>query len=200
MKKQIITLTVCLALTATSAFAASTTAVTMKATQQPAKTVAPQAEKSCGCPCEASASTKEQFKQKFEERMTKRREALYAKLGLSSDQKAKALELDKKNKTEAKPLMEKLHNEKAKLNDMKSKKCCPVKLLEQKQKVKEAKKALNKHRKASEKSFEALLTGEQLTKFKAIKEERKANFKKHCKCKGHCGCRKHPHMFEPSVK
>lgn len=200
MKKQILTLTLCLALTATSTLAASTATVTMKATQQTAKTVAPQAEKPCGCPCEASALTKEQFKQKFEERIAKRKEALYAKLGLSSEQKSKALELDKKNRAEAKPLMEKLHEEKTKLNDMQSQKCCPVKLLEQKQKVKEAKKALRNHFKASEKSFEALLTSEQLTKFKAIKEERKANFKKHCKCKGHCGCRKHPHMFEPPVK
>lgn len=200
MKKQILTLTVCLALTVSSALAANTAAVKIKATQQTIKTVAPQAANPNACPCEASAPTKEQFKQKFEERMTKRREALYAKLGLSADQKTKALELDKKNRAEAKPLMEKLHEEKAKLNDMQSKKCCPVMLMEQKQKVKAAKKALRKHFTASEKNFEALLTSEQLTKFKAIKEERKANCKKHCKCKGDCGCKKHPHMFEPSAK
>lgn len=200
MKKQILTLTLCLALTASSAFASSTAKVTTQAKPQQAKAVAPQAEKPCACPCETSAMTKEQFKQKFEERMTKRREALYEKLGLSQDQKAKALDLDKKNREEAKPLMEKLHEEKTKLNDMKSQKCCPVKLMEQKQKVKEAKKALRKHFMASEKNFEALLTGEQLTKFKAIKEERKAKFKKHCKCKGNCPCHKHPHMVEPPVQ
>lgn len=201
MKKQILTLTMCLALTATSALANSTAKATVKATAPQVKTVAPKAEDtSSNCPCEATAPTKEQFKQKFEERMTKRREALYAKLGLSQDQKTKAVELDKKNRTEARPLMEKLHEEKAKLNDMQSKKCCPVKLIEQKQKVKEARKALRKHFIASEKNFEALLTSEQLTKFKAIKEERKAKFKKNCKCKGHCGCKKHPHMFEPPIK
>lgn len=199
MKKQILTLTLSLALTASSAFA-STAKTTLKVAPQQTKAVAPKAETTPSCPCETSALTKEQFKQKPEERMTKRREALYAKLGLSQDQKAKALDLDKKNREEAKPLMEKLHEEKAKLNDMKSQKCCPVKLIEQKQKVKEAKKALRKHFMASEKNFEALLTGEQLTKFKAIKEERKANFKKHCKCKGNCPCHKHPHMFEPPVE
>lgn len=202
MKKQILTLTMCLALTASAAFANNTAKATIKATvPQAVKTVATKAEKApCVCPCEATAPTKEQFKQKFEERMTKRREALYAKLGLSQDQKAKAVELDKKNRAEARPLMEKLHEEKAKLNDMQTQKCCPVKLIEQKQKVKEARKALRKHFIASEKNFEALLTNEQLTKLKAIKEERKAKFKKDCKCKGHCGCKKCPHMFEPPAK
>lgn len=202
MKKQILTLTMCLALTATSALANSTAKATMKVTApQAAKPVAPKTEETpCGCPCEATAPTKEQFKQKFEERMAKRREALYTRLGLSQDQKTKAIELDKKNRTEAKPLMEKLHEEKAKLNDMESKKCCPVMLMEQKQKVKAARKALRKHFMASEKNFEALLTNEQVAKFKVIKEERKAKFKKNCKCKGHCGCKKTPHMFEPPVK
>lgn len=202
MKKQVLTLTMCLALTASSAFADSPVKATMKVTApQAAKSVAPKAEETpCGCPCETTALTKEQFKQKFEERMAKRREAMYAKLGLSQDQKAKAIDLDKKNRTEARPLMEKLHEEKAKLNDMQSKKCCPVMLVEQKQKVKTARKALRKHFMASEKSFEALLTSEQLAKFKVIKEERKAKFKKNCKCKGHCGCKKYPHMFEPPVK
>lgn len=199
MKKQILTLAMCLALTASSAFANGTAKAPVKATApQAAKTVAPEAP--CGCPCEATAPTKEQFKQKFEERMTKRRDALYTKLGLSQDQKTKAVELDKTNRAEARPLMEKLHEAKAKLNDMQSKKCCPVKLIEQKQKVKNARKALRKHFIASEKSFEALLTSEQLAKFKVIKEERKAKFKKNCKCKGPCGCKKYPHMFEPPVK
>ncbi len=199
MKKQILTLTMCLALTATSALANATAKATVKATApQAAKTVAPKTP--CGCPCEATAPTKEQFKQKFEERMAKRREALYTKLGLSPDQKTKAVELDKKNRAEARPLMEKLHEEKAKLNNMQSQKCCPVKLIEQKQKIKTARKALRKHFITSEKSFEALLTNEQLAKFKAIKEERKAKFKKNCKCKKNCGCKKHPHIFEPPVK
>lgn len=202
MKKQILTLTICLALTASSALANSTAKATIKTTTpQVVKTIAPKAEEAPrSCPCEATAPTKEQFKQKFEERMTKRREALYAKLGLSQDQKTKALELDKKNRAEARPLMEKLHEEKAKLNDMQTQKCCPVKLIEQKQKVKEARKALRKHFIASEKNFEAILTNEQLAKFKIIKEERKAKFKKNCKCKGRCGCKKSPHMFEPPVK
>lgn len=205
MKKQILTLTICMTLATSSAFA-SGHAKSQNITPQPPTNDPPKSApcaKNCPCQDESTAKTKltkEQFKQKFEERMSKRREALYAKLGLSQDQKAKAVELDKKNRAEARPLMEKLHEEKTKLNDMQTQKCCPVKLIEQKQKVKEARKALRKHFITSEKNFEAILTKEQLTKFKAIKEERKAKFKKNCKCKGHCGCKKHPLMFEPTVK
>lgn len=202
MKKQIFTLTLCLALTASSALA-SGPAKPQNITPQPPTNDPPKSvpcAKNCPCLDEATAPTKEQFKQKFEERMAKRRDALYAKLGLTQDQKAKAVELDKKNRAEARPLMEKLHEEKTKLNDMQTQKCCPVKLIEQKQKVKEARKALRKHFIASEKNFEAILTSEQLAKFKLIKDERKAKFKKNCKCKGHCSCKKHPHMFEPPVK
>lgn len=193
MKKRILTLTICMILTASSAFANSnTTAPAMKLTTQQADKATP------NCQCNASGNTlptQEQMRQNFEEKMTKHREALYSKLCLTSEQKAKAIELDKKARTEAKPLIDKVQEERTKLNDLKTKNACPVAILEQKQKLKDARKALRKHFKDSEKSFEAILTKEQLVKFKAIKEERKAKFKKHCKC------HKHPQKLEtPAVK
>lgn len=204
MRKQVLTLTICLAMTASVAMAASTAPATMTTTMKPA------APSVSGCPCSEAAPsvapmTKEQFRKKMEERMAKHREALYCKLGLTPEQKAKAIEMDKKNKTEAKTLFDNIQGERTKLTDLESKQASSVAILEQKQKLRAAKKALHKHFVASEKSFEAILTKDQLAKFNAMKKERKAEFKKHCKCKGHCKCKKgcpchkHPHMFEPPM-
>lgn len=199
MKKQVLTLTICLAMTASAAFASSTASATMTATQ---KQVAPAP---VGCPCSANVPTDkkmtpEQFRQKMEEKMAKHRDALYCKLGLSAEQKAKALELDAKNRTEAKVLIDKIQEERTKLTDLKSKNACPVMIMEQKQKLRAAKKELHKHFAASEKCFEAILTKAQLEKFTKIKEERKAEFKKHRKNKGHCGCHRPPHNMEPPME
>jgi hypothetical protein len=198
MKKQVLTLTICLALTASSALANSTAKTTMKlTTQQANKAAEPKSEITGDCPCKASPTaecplTKEQFKQKIEERMAKRREALYCKLGLTPEQKTKAVAMDTKNRTEAKALVDKIQEERIKLMDLKSKKACPVCIVEQKLKLRTAKKALHKHFATSEKSFEAILTKDQLTKFNAIREEHKARFKNHGKCKGNYPCHKHP--------
>lgn len=192
MKKQILTLTVCLTLAASSAFASC-----------PVKQIEP-AIKDCPCIVDKSVATKltpEQMKQKFEERMAKHREALYCKLGLTPEQKTKAQELDKKNRAEAKPLMEKVHQERIKLRELKEKKACPVEIYKQKEQVRAAKKALHKHFADSEKCFESILTKEQLTKFKTIRAEDRAKMKKHYKCKGHCpNHHDHFHIGGPSVK
>jgi len=193
MEKRILTLTICLALTASSAFASSTVTSTMKLTTNQAE--------SAPCPCSVTPTaevplTKEQFMQKMEEKMAKHREALYCKLGLSVEQKTKAEELDAKNKADARPLMDKVQEERAKLTDLKAKKACSVKIMEQKQKLRDAKKALHKHFMASKKSFETILTKEQLTKFKTIKAENRTKMKKHCKCKGHCHHHDHFNMHE----
>lgn len=189
MKKQIIALTVCLSLTAASAFAACPTCQ---------KEVIKQAPQDCPKTNKATdkALTKEQQKKFFEEKMTKRRDALYCKLGLTPEQKVKAEELDAKNKAEAVVLIDKVKQERAKLEDLKAKKACPVLICKQKQQLKSAKHALRKHFKASQKSFDSILTKEQLVKLQTIRAEKKAEFKKHCKCKGKCHCHKHPHMFE----
>lgn len=188
MKKQVITLTIGLALAASSAFAGC-----------PVKTTEAAKPETNGCPYTASTPTgnkltKEQMRQKFEEKMAKHREALYCKLGLTQEQKTKAEELDKKNRDEAKPLMEKVHQEKMKLRTLKENKAGSMDIYKQKENLRAAKKALHKHFEASQKSFEAILTKEQLTKFKAIREEDRAKMKEHCKCKDHF---KHHHHHGP---
>lgn len=188
MKKQIIAIAVCLSLTASSAFASCPCQ----------KEVIKQAPQNCpkvSQPAEKTL-TKEQQKKFFEEKMTKRRDALYCKLALTPEQKNKAEELDAKNKVEAIVLIDKVKQERAKLDDLKAKKACPILICKQKQQLKSAKHALRKHFKASQKSFDSILTKEQLVKLQAIRAEKRAEFKKHCKCKGKCHCHKHPHMFD----
>lgn len=187
MRKQFMTLALCLALTATSAMATTCTKAKATPKKAPMAAVKPVANK-----VETPTLTPEQAaRQKFEARMIQDREDLYCKLGLSAEQKAKAEDLHNTSRAKAEPLMAKLHEEKAKLRDLKEKKACPVKIAEQKAKVHEAKAALNENRKAFMKDFDAILDKDQLAKFKALKEEKKAEFKK-CKCHHH---NHHHHQF-----
>lgn len=202
MKKQLLTLTLCLALTAGSAFAA-TTAPAKKATS-PVKVTA--TAKKCPATTAVKASepvlTPEQkAKKDLEEKLAKDREELYCKLKLSEQQRLTASAIEEKTKAEIEPLFAKLHDEKAKLRDLKDKKACPVKIAEQRAKVKAVKKDIRKHFQAAQKSFEEMLTTDQLAKFKVIKEERKAERKgmieDHCKCHFPCApgcpCKCHRH-------
>lgn len=173
MKRQMITLAVCLSLTATSALANSTKVIP----KAPAKALIPvatqiKAPETVQCP-------KEMAKQKFEERMAKEREDLYCKLGLSTDQRTKAEALHIKTKEGAEPLFAKFHTEKAKYHDLKAKNACPGKLEEQKLKVKEAKHAIKIQMEKSRKDFETILNKDQLDKYKAIRKEKKEQWKKH---------------------
>lgn len=200
MKKQLLILTVCLALTATSAFAA--TAPVKKATC-PVKATVTVPAKSSPCakaaqtPCAETVLTPEQkVKKDFEEKMAKDRAELYCKLNLSEQQRLTAGAIEEKTKAEMEPLFAKLHEERAKLKELKAKNACPCKIAEQRVKVKAIKKDIKKHFMAAQKDFEAMLTNEQLAKFKAIKAERKAErkdmMKEHCKCDfpcpGDCKC------------
>lgn len=206
MKKQVLTLTICLALTATSALASGPAKINQsqipnpnpfpqvkKVTQNPTKLDPPAKEAPCvkpGITSNAPCLTQEQAKKKFEEKMTKNREDLYCKLGLTPEQKAKAEALDKANRETAKPLMGKLRQERIKLRELKEKKAAPVEIHKQKQQVKLAKKALKDHFEASQKNFEAILTDCQLAKLKTLREERKSEMKKHRKhhlYKHNCG-------------
>ena len=183
MKKQMITLAVCLALTATSALASSTKI----SPKTPAKELIPVATQTKAS--EATQCPEETAKQKFEEKLAKDREELYCKLGLSTEQKTKAEAFHQKTREGAEPLFAKLHTEKAKLHELKAQKACVVKIDEQKLKVKEAKHALKAHMKASGKEFEAMLDKCQLAKFKALREEKKEQWKKG-------GCHHHHHHHD----
>jgi len=181
MKKQMITLAVCLALTATSALASST-ATTSKAPTKAAIPVACQTKTP-----EVTQPTKEEsLKQQFEEKMSQKRAELYCKLGLSNEQKDKAEAIHQTTKEGAEPLFARFHEEKAKLHELKAKKACPIKINEQKLKVKEAKHSIRAHMEKSRKEFEAILDKSQLAKFKAFREEKKAEWKQNkCKCHHH---------------
>jgi len=132
------------------------------------------------------------MRQKFEEKMAKHRDAFYNELGLTQEQKDKALEMDTKDRVGAKPLMDKIFQERNKLNDLTSKNACPGEILKQKKELKAAKIALHDYFKESRKNFEAILTKEQLKKLEKINVERKAQMKKHCKGKGHHHCYQKP--------
>lgn len=202
MKKQILTLTMCLALTATSALANGTATVAKKSPVKPAvtksapakvavKKVAPIKAVAVVKPAqtpEVTLTPEQAAKKKFEEKMAADREHLYTDLGLTPEQRAKAAALDAKVKSEAEPLIKKVHEEKAKLKDLKAKSASEADILKQKAEVKKAKKAAKAHFQASRKEFEAILTPEQKAKFKEIREARKAEMKKHENCK--CPCHK----------
>lgn len=194
MKKQILALTICIALANTSAYANS---LVKQNSSGSIKSDTQSRESTCVKPAESTALTQEQMKQKFEEKMQKGRVDLYLKLGLTTEQKAKAEELDKKNRAESKSLITKIHEEKSKLYSLEARKTNSFELYLQKQRLKAAKKALHKHLDSSEKSFEALLTKDQLAKLNSIKEERRAKMAKYHKycCKNHqrhqCPCKNH---------
>lgn len=209
MKKQILMLTMCLALTATSTLAAATNKVVQKT--KPATIAKPSAEVKSTANLNSSTNvgapksiSKEEAKKHFEEKMLKHREHMYSELGLSAEQKLKAEALDLKSKTEIEPLITKAQAEAKKLRELKCKKASVFEIWKQENAFKAAKKDVKKHMIASRKSFEAILTDEQKVKFNSIRAEKKKEidkFKKShkphgpkCKCPE---CQKHEHMGPP---
>lgn len=175
MKKQILTLTMCLALTATAALAAGTTAVQNAAPQvkTSAPTVAlPQAKPS------NTVMSREDAKKLFEARMAKERGHMYDSLGLSAEQKTKAEALDAKTRKEIRPLMKKVRVENEKLDKLAAKKMSSFELWKQQIVVKQAKKDVKKYLDHSKKEFESILTKEQNEKFKILDAERKSKMEK----------------------
>lgn len=197
MKKQILALTACLVLTTTVTFANAP--VKSGETKQIPAQIERQLPQANPCkfvaPCEMKF-TPDQMKKHVEERMTKHRDKLYSKLELTAEQRTKAEELDKKNIEETKILINKINEEKTKLKNLQQKKACPCEICKQNRNLKSAQKALKKHFAASEKSFEALLTKEQLIKLKAIRKENRAKMQKHgnCLCPGHLYHKHHHHI------
>lgn len=199
MKKQILALTICITLANTSVLASS---LVSQNTSEAIKSNIQSKASTCVKSAEPASLTPEQMKQKFEEKMQKNRADLYSKLGLTTEQKTKAEELDKKNRAEAKSLICKVREEKSKLNSLEARKANSIELYLQKQRLKAAKKDLHKHFASSERSFESLLTKDQLAKLNSIKEERRAKMAKYRKnCfKNHprhqCPCNNKPCPIE----
>lgn len=171
MKKQILTLTLCLALTATSTLAATTPAkapakstpcacakpVAKPVAKATVKVVKPAAYAEVKAP-EVVLTPEQLAKKNTEEKLAKNRECLLSKLGVKAEQKAKT-----------EPLLAKVQTEKTKLRELKAKKACPILICKQKNEVKKAKKA-----------FEATLNKNQLAKLKSLRKSKCA-----CKCHNH---------------
>lgn len=173
MKKQVFALTLCLALTTACALANET----INSNKSLPTSVKTEKQKLPICPCKFMPSCDnklppEQMKKQFEEKMAKHRENFYLKLGLTEEQKLQAKKLDLKNREDGKILRDKFHEECFKLRDLKEKKANKINIYMQEQRVKSAQKALEKHMEASKKSFEAILTKEQLEKLKVIEAKR----------------------------
>jgi len=183
MKKQILTLTMCLVLTAGSAFAANTP-ITQNMFPQAPSTFSPTINPSSIMMNQGKTMenpkfmTREEAKQYFKEKMAQERELKYTKLGLSSEQKAKAEALDLKTRAGAKPLVMKFRGETKKLHELKMKHAFWFSIWQQEQALKSAKKDLEKYLKNSRKDFEAILTPEQKIKFEAMEKENKVQMKK----------------------
>ena len=189
MKKQIFTLTMCLALTASAALAdavekmlpqktttQATTSITATAKCPSPQNLIKQAE-------QPRVLTKEEVKKRVEERRIQQRVDMYYKLGLTSEQRAKAEALDARTKMEAEPLILKVQAEGKKLRELKVKKASKIQIFKQEQSFKASKKAIKKHFEASRQSFEAFLTEEQQIKFNAMSQDRMRQMKKNdCKC------------------
>ena len=197
MKKQILTLAMCLAVTSTAALAATpakvapaTKAAVSKTATATAKVLTPVKTTSKTVVVKApektpdAKPTPEQMKKDFEARMVKERNRLYCDLGLTADQIKKAEELHVKSMEKGEPLMENVRLQKAKLFELKTQKASEAEITKQKAEVKAARKLIKKHMLASRKEFDAILTKEQLAKLKAIKAAKKAERKAFCKT--HC--------------
>lgn len=198
MKKQILTLTMCLALTVTSAMASThaTKAASVKKPVALTKTVVPVAAKQTKCeattPATATLTPAEEAKKKFEARMAKEKEDFYTALSLSAEQRAKADALDLKTRASIEPLMAKVHEEKAKLRELKTKKACPVEIMKQKHELKLARKAVRAQFAAADKEFRTFLTCDQLAKYEQLRKEKRAEMKKYHQC--NCPfCKHHRH-------
>lgn len=213
MKKQILTLAMCLALTTTAALANGTTAVAKKAPAKAPQKVAKPVLKTTPVAqvkpaCEV-LTPEQEAKKRFEEKMKAEREHLYTTLALTPEQKANAEAMDQRHREAAKPLFEKIRAERDKLHALKAKNASKIEITKQKHEVRAAKKALRAHFESSRKEFEALLTPAQKTKLSEMeaqrKAERKAERAKYTGChkpfrshRANCPCCKKPTEAAPA--
>lgn len=186
MKKQILTLSMCLALTATAALAAGTNpivnsvssktkiAVPVKdsAKVRPTNVAAPSAQE------QPKFMSRDEAKKAFDARKAKERELLYTALELTAEQKAKAEALDVKTRKNIEPLFRTLQVEARKFRALRAKKASAFSLWRQKLAVKSAKANVDKYLAKSKKEFEAILTPAQKTKFETIDAAKKEEMQK----------------------
>lgn len=208
MKNHVLTLAICITLSATSALAASTAPVVLKnASQTPAKvTVEVTSPAACPKPQVAPTSTngkaecpkqvsKEEMKKVFEEKMAKRRADLYTALSFTDEQIAKAKALDIKTRNEIKPLIAKVKAEKSMLDKMVASHASRLAVIKQEAAFKSARKDVKKYVDDSNKAFEAILTKEQSAKYKIYQAEKRAKMQKFRREHKHHGPKRDSHWL-----
>lgn len=194
MKKQVLTLAMCLALSATAAFALPTQNVSKKSVAPtkvtiPVKSTVKPCDKSTpavGKPCEKM--TKEEAKKAFEAKRAEMRHKMYTDLQFSEEQKAKAEALNCKTKEELKPLMKKVRSEAKKLQELKAKAASAEEICQQEKALKAAKKEIRKAMTDSKDAFTAIMTKEQKAKYESIiaqRKQKREEFKKEHKFDSH---------------
>lgn len=171
MKKQILVLSLCLAMTSASALAAP---LTNMSTSTPSIGVSglpvPAEFAKSGKP--SAKITSEQTKNYIEGKRAKERAFLYSALNLTDDQKAKATAIDAKTKAEIDPLMKNLHKEIKKLRDLKTKNANIFAIWKQQYTVNSAKTNVKSRFIKSKRDFEAILTKEQKATYNKIQADR----------------------------
>lgn len=185
MKKNFLTIAVCLAITASSALAQpNTTSATKADIKKPATSIMKQ----------EKPLNKEDYKKIFEQKRKQKREFMYKFLELSAEQKTKAEALDEKAKAEAKPLFDKARAESKKLKDLKAQKASAFAIWRQEFAINTARNDFKKHMEKSKNDFESILTQEQKTKLKEMEKFRKEQMPKG---KGHYKKMGPPHGMGP---
>ena len=173
MKKQILTLAMCLALTATSALAEGTKTVVQKPVIQAKSVSVVNGTMIAKLAEQPKIMTKEDVKKHFEEKRAKDRVLMYDALGLSAEQRMRAEVLDVKTRVAVEPLIRNVHIEIKRLRELRAKNASHFSIWQQKHAVKASKKEVENYFESSKKDFESILTKEQKAKFKLIDEAKR---------------------------
>ena len=194
MKQQILALTMCLALTSTVALASGTNTVGEKvvpssliSAPSTVNVAKPAVSSNIGKPGkQLSITSVDEIKKHFEDRRNQERERLYNDLSLSEEQKIKAKDLDATVKVELAKYRKKIQIEARKLRDLKTKHASMFEMYKQKLELKKAKADAKRYYDSSKKSFEAILTKEQRTKYIAIENAKRKEIQQFKKGRMHC--------------
>lgn len=191
MRKQILTLAMCLAIAGNSAIADVVKNSPAKSQPpsacplgkaQPTPIAEPNIKKHMG---KHPLMTREEAKKRFEERRLKEREMLYTDLCLSAEQKKKAEALDDKTKEGADKYIKKVQTEARKLRDLQKQKTSCLEIHKQKIALKEAKREMKNYFENSRKEFNSILTKDQQEKYKVINEAKRKEMEKYKKAHKH---------------
>lgn len=188
MKKRILTLSMCMVLGATSALATNIGIPMGNIT--PTVKAQPNAMMPFGQgvrPQMPNAQQQLEIRKHIADRKAQERELMYTTLGLTTEQKNKAENIDAKTRAEAGKYLRRIQVEARKLKELQLKKASWLEIQKQKHALNAAKKDADKFFENSKKSFKSILTKEQAKKFDVIDKAKKKEmkeFKKHHKYSG----------------